>query len=515
MGVQILPGRFLDGSATWPAQTYVTDPDVGAYRIGANNEGFSAGATLRWDYDATRLKLSASYALHAGSNVLIGSVADKLNAAHLAIASQVAGDLLQADAATTFARLAAVATGNALISGGVGAVSAWGKIGLTTHVSGILPVANGGTGIAYFTPAGPTTARTYTFPDADCSLLTTNAVVSAAQGGTGIASYAVGDLLYASGATTLSKLAAVAVGQVLVSAGVTTAPVWSATPTLTGMITTGVAGGSFRADTGVEIQRATDAGLSLFGQRNAGTTTDECFIAAGMYDDGGNLKKIGSISFKWADPTSATGLGVLRLSATNSTGAGTTADNVSIRIFGGAGVAIFGASDTVGPGAGIMAVTGAVTISSTLSAGATSVTGNIVSSSNIVAGATRALGFNGSTLITDVSDGIVTFAVQAGGAFTRINLGGTTSSFPAIVRNSASINIKLADDSAFAGLGCQFLSTVAHIGLGTYLEGVEMVAPAAPAADSWRLFGQDNGAGKTQLMVIFSSGAAQQIAIQP
>ncbi len=37
---------------------------------------------------------------------------------------------------------------------------------LTTGVTGILPTANGGTGIAYFTAAGPTTARVYTFPDA-------------------------------------------------------------------------------------------------------------------------------------------------------------------------------------------------------------------------------------------------------------------------------------------------------------------------------------------------------------
>jgi hypothetical protein len=55
------------------------------------------------------------------------------------------GDLLYASAATTLSKLADVATGNALISGGVTTAPSWGKIGLTTHVSGILPVANGGT----------------------------------------------------------------------------------------------------------------------------------------------------------------------------------------------------------------------------------------------------------------------------------------------------------------------------------------------------------------------------------
>jgi hypothetical protein len=53
-------------------------------------------------------------------------------------------------------------------------------------------------------------------------------VVPVAQGGTNITSYTVGDLIYASGATTLSKLADVAAGQVLTSGGVGVAPVWAA-----------------------------------------------------------------------------------------------------------------------------------------------------------------------------------------------------------------------------------------------------------------------------------------------
>lgn len=125
MGVQILSGRFQDGSAAIPAKTYILNPTLGQYRIGSNNEGFSAGGTLRWDYDTTRLKLSTTYQLQAGSNVLIGSVADKLNAAHLAIASQAIGDMLYADSTTSFARLAAVAAGQVLASGGVATAPAW------------------------------------------------------------------------------------------------------------------------------------------------------------------------------------------------------------------------------------------------------------------------------------------------------------------------------------------------------------------------------------------------------
>ena len=61
------------------------------------------------------------------------------------------GDLLYADSSSSLSRLNDVATGNALISGGVGVAPSWGKIGLTTHVSGTLPVANGGTGATTLT----------------------------------------------------------------------------------------------------------------------------------------------------------------------------------------------------------------------------------------------------------------------------------------------------------------------------------------------------------------------------
>lgn len=68
--------------------------------------------------------------------------------------SYAVGDILYANTTTTLAKLADVATGNALISGGVGVAPAWGKIGLTTHVSGTLPVTNGGTGTATAFTAG-------------------------------------------------------------------------------------------------------------------------------------------------------------------------------------------------------------------------------------------------------------------------------------------------------------------------------------------------------------------------
>jgi len=51
--------------------------------------------------------------------------------------------------------------------------------------------------------------------------------------------------------------------------------------------------------------------------------------------------------------------------------------------------------------------------------------------------------------------------------------------------------------------------------LAEFLEMSEQTAPAAPAANKLRLYGEDNGAGKTRLMAIFPTGAAVQIAIEP
>lgn len=53
------------------------------------------------------------------------------------------------------------------------------------------------------------------------------------------------------------------------------------------------------------------------------------------------------------------------------------------------------------------------------------------------------------------------------------------------------------------------------VGQTGYHEMVETTAPSAPSADKVRIYAEDNGAGKTRLMALFSSGAAQQIAIEP
>jgi hypothetical protein len=63
------------------------------------------------------------------------------------LTSYTIGDLLYASGSTTIGKLADVAVGNVLLSGGVGAAPTWGQVNLATSVTGNLPVANlnGGT----------------------------------------------------------------------------------------------------------------------------------------------------------------------------------------------------------------------------------------------------------------------------------------------------------------------------------------------------------------------------------
>lgn len=121
-------------------------------------------------------------------NIVLGGV---LNAANggTGLSSYAVGDLLYASGTTALSKLAAVATGNALLSGGVGVAPAWGKVGLTTHVSGTLPVGNGGSGATTLTGylkgngASPFTAVS-TIPNTDITGLGTMSTENIGVSGT-------------------------------------------------------------------------------------------------------------------------------------------------------------------------------------------------------------------------------------------------------------------------------------------------------------------------------------------
>ena len=73
-----------------------------------------------------------------------------------------------------------------------------------------------------------------------------------------------------------------------------------------------------------------------------------------------------------------------------------------------------------------------------------------ISSTNLITGTQIRIG--GQTRLSNRSDGVLQISDSSEAGLNRIQLGGTTSSFPALKRNGAALQIRLADDSANAAL---------------------------------------------------------------
>lgn len=80
-----------------------------------------------------------------------------------------------------------------------------------------------------------------------------------------------------------------------------------------------------------------------------------------------------------------------------------------------------------------------------------------------------------------------------------------------VKRRSPKFNTPFLDANGFvSGEWFRFLTTE------DYWESSEMAAePEAPAAGFGRIYFRDNGAGKTQLVVKFNTGAVQVLATEP
>jgi hypothetical protein len=140
------------------------------------------------------------------------------------------GDVLYGSAADTLAALAKNTSATRYISNtGSSNNPAWAQIDLTNGVTGTLPAGNGGTGNAFFAVSGPTTAtKTFTYPDASATVLTSNTAVTVPQGGTGLTSLAQGDVLYGSAVNTISALAKdTNATRYLANTGSSNNPAWS------------------------------------------------------------------------------------------------------------------------------------------------------------------------------------------------------------------------------------------------------------------------------------------------
>jgi hypothetical protein len=174
-------------------------------------------------------------------------------------------------------------------------------------------------------------------------------------------------------------------------------------------------------------------------------------------------------------------------------------------------------------------------------------TGQIVGSYSIVAnpagGSTRDIGsviaqsngayYDGTGTLDDVTAGYNSANASGGAQVTEVR--GTYSYASAEGAASAvgtlvGVEIEIANPDATVtdavgllvldvdGVGTNDYAIKTGLGavdFGDFIQLTEETAPAAPASNKVRIYAQDNGAGKTQLMARFATGAAQQIALQP
>lgn len=135
----------------------------------------------------------------------------------------VQGDIIYGSAADTLSALAKDTNATRYLSNtGASNNPAWAQINLTNGVTGILPNANGGTGSAFIAFSGPATnLKTFTLPNATSTILTDNADVTVAQGGTGLSTLTANNLLVGAGTGNVTFIAPSTDGNILQSNGTT------------------------------------------------------------------------------------------------------------------------------------------------------------------------------------------------------------------------------------------------------------------------------------------------------
>ncbi len=130
---------------------------------------------------------------------------------------------------------------------------------------------------------------------------------------------------------------------------------------------------------------------------------------------------------------------------------------------------------------------------------------NLTFFDNILIGAAKVFGWIGRARVSSPADSVVLLTNAAASDFGRLQLGGTTSSFPALKRTTTTLTARLADDSADTGVLGSFLQASAAAGVfagtnpataGTYNlpnSGSIFSRNSGNSADSGQVFMRDSG----------------------
>jgi hypothetical protein len=137
-------------------------------------------------------------------------------------------------------------------------------------------------------------------------------------------------------------------------------------------------------------------------------------------------------------------------------------------------------------------------------AGTIVASGGQIDSSGFNANSAAYFYWSGRSALSSPSSGIVTLEQNGGGGFDRLQFGGTTSSYPALKRSGATLQVRRADDSAFTDLRAdQFVITADDASSATMFNQYGLVLSSSSSL-SFRSGG--NGTVQDSFVARVSSG---------